>query len=343
MTTLQAQYGDLAGQIRSRGLLRPRPGSYAAHAAIVFGALAVVIVAMASWRHSWLLLLVAPCLAIISTQIGFLGHDVGHLQVTRNRLRSRVLGLLVGNLAGGLSYGWWVRKHNAHHAHPNDPDRDPDVAAGVFVWTRGQADRRTGAAAWATRHQAALFFPLLLGEALNLHVSSIRELFAPGLRHRTAEAATLTLHFVGYAGLLVATLTWPQTIAFVAIHKGMQGLYLGTAFAPSHKGMPVLDAEQSRDPLLRQILTSRNVRGSWLTTVALGGLNYQIEHHLFPSMPRANLRLAQPVVRAFCAERGVPYVECGAFACYAAGLRHLHQVGAGVRRSVTAMRPPDAS
>jgi fatty acid desaturase len=65
----------------------------------------------------------------------------------------------------------------------------------------------------------------------------------------------------------------------------------------------------------------------------LGGLNYQIEHHLFPSMPRANLRRAQPVVEEFCHERGISYLQTSAVASYAAAVRHLHDVGAGLRRS----------
>ena len=257
----------------------------------MFAALAAMVAAMVVWRDSWWLLLLAPGFGVIATQVGFLGHDVGHLQVTRNPTRMRLLGLVDGNLMGGMSFGWWVAKHNAHHAHPNDLETDPDVRAGVLVFDADQADHRSGLAAWTTRHQAFLFFPFLLGEAVNLHIASARELFTSGLRQRVTEGALMLTHYVLYVGLLVVTMTWPQALLFVAIHKGVQGLYLGCSFAPNHKGMPVLDAEQAADPLLRQVLTSRNVRGGPFTDAALGGLNYQIEHHLFPSMPRANLRL----------------------------------------------------
>jgi fatty acid desaturase len=135
-------------------------------------------------------------------------------------------------------------------------------------------------------------------------------------------------------------LTWPQALLFVAIHKGLQGVYLGCAFAPNHKGMPTLTSDQSRDPLLRQVLTSRNIRGGPVTDFVLGGLNYQIEHHLFPSMPRPNLRDAQPVVRRFCVAHGISYAESSARASYLAALRHLHAVGAEARQpSARAMGP----
>jgi len=325
-------YGELTAQIRELGLLRRRPWSYAVSFTLVLTALAAVVAVMVRFQDSWWLLLLAPVLGVIATQMGFLGHDVGHLQVTRNIARSRILGLVDGNLMGGLSYGWWVAKHNAHHAHPNDLEDDPDVRAGALVFDAGQATRRRGIAAWTTRHQAALFFPFLLGEAVNLHVASVRRLLTPGLRLRVPESLLLVAHFIAYVALLVTTLTWLQALLFVAIHKGVQGLYLGCSFAPNHKGMPTLDADQAADPLLRQVLTSRNIRGGPFIDAALGGLNYQIEHHLFPSMPRANLRHAQPVVQKFCSDRGIRYVQCSAIASYTAAVRHLHDVGGELRK-----------
>jgi fatty acid desaturase len=81
------------------------------------------------------------------------------------------------------------------------------------------------------------------------------------------------------------------------------------------------------------VLTSRNVRGSRLVDFALGGLNYQIEHHLFPSMPRPSLRRAQPLVRAFCAERRLAYSESSVFGSFVEALRHLHAAGAPLRQA----------
>ncbi len=109
------------------------------------------------------------------------------------------------------------------------------------------------------------------------------------------------------------------------------GVYLGCSFAPNHKGMPTLSKAEEADFLRRQVLTSRNVRRHWLTDVLLGGLNYQIEHHLFPSMPRPNLRRAQPIVEQFCAAARVPYLQTGPFTSYSQILRHLDTVGRATR------------
>ena len=91
--------------------------------------------------------------------------------------------------------------------------------------------------------------------------------------------------------------------------------------------MPLLSPDDELDYLRRQVLTSRNIRGGRFVDFVFGGLNYQIEHHLFPSMPRPNLRRAQALVRRFCQERQIPYAETSLPASYRLALRHLHAVG----------------
>jgi fatty acid desaturase len=142
----------------------------------------------------------------------------------------------------------------------------------------------------------------------------------------------LAAHAVAYVFLLVVALTWQQALVFFFLHQALFGIYLGCSFAPGHKGMPILAPAQAADPLLRQVLTSRNVTGGRVAEVVMGGLNYQIEHHLFPSMPRPHLHRAQRVVQGFCEERGVSYAQASPIETYTAVLRHLNAVGNNLRR-----------
>jgi fatty acid desaturase len=325
-------YAQLAAEIRALGLMERRPLFYAGLLALTLLALAATVAGLVLLHHSWWALLLAPVLGVVSTQTAFFGHDATHRQISRRERPSRLLGLAAGNLLNGLSYGWWLDKHNAHHAHPNDLESDPDVYAGAVIFDDSQAVGRRGLAGWVTRHQAWLYFPMLTLEALNLHASSVRAVLHPGLRHRRVEVALLAAHFTAYVVLVLTTLTWQQALVFVAVHQCVFGVYLGLSFAPGHKGMPVLGPEQAADPLLRQVLTSRNVRGGRVAEMVLGGLNFQIEHHLFPSMPRPNLHRAQRVVRRFCEERGVSYAEVSALETYVTVVRHLDAVGADLRR-----------
>jgi fatty acid desaturase len=167
-------------------------------------------------------------------------------------------------------------------------------------------------------------------------VSSVRAVLRPGLRHRWLEGGLLLAHLGGYLALLFTVLPPGKALAFLAVHQGLFGIYLGCTFAPNHKGMPTLTGDDRPDFLRRQVLTSRNVRGGRFIDALLGGLNYQIEHHLFPSMPTPNLRRAQPIVRAYCERLGLSYECTGLFDSYARALRHLHEAGAPLRRPARA-------
>ncbi|WP_406072621.1 fatty acid desaturase family protein [Micromonospora sp. NBC_01638] len=334
-----SDYAQLSRRISQAGLLERRPGWYVTRIAFTLGAFVAGWVAVFLLGDSWWQLPLAALMAVATTQVAFLGHDAGHRQMFRRRGPSELVGLLAGNVAVGISYGWWVDKHNRHHANPNHEDEDPDVGAGALVWTPEQAQETRGINRWLAKRQAYLFFPMLLLEGLSLHVASIRAIvgrepdgrYTTPMRHRAVEAVLLVAHTAGYVALLLAVMSPVKALLFAAVHQALWGFYMGCAFAPNHKGMPMPTAEDELDFLRKQVLTSRNVRGSRLVDTTLGGLNYQIEHHLFPNMPRANLRRAQPIVRAYCSEQGIPYAETGLVESYRQALGHLHAVGQPLR------------
>jgi fatty acid desaturase len=326
-----SEYATLLRQVKNAGLLDRRRGYYIAKMIVTGSLLAAGWAGFVVLGDSWWQLLVAAFLAFVFAQLGFIGHDAGHRQIFRTARANYLTGILHANLAIGLSYGWWVDKHNRHHARPNHEDHDPDVQIGALAFTANQARAKTGPIRFIARHQRYLFLPLLLLEAAQLHISSIRALAHGRLRHRPAEAALLALHLIGYLAALLLVLSPVKALAFLIVQQGLFGLYLGLSFAPNHKGMPVLTVDEKMDYLRRQVLTSRNIRGGWLTDFLLGGLNYQIEHHLFPSMPRPSLRRSQPLIRAFCQQHGVSYLNTSLIHSYAQALRHLHDVGQPLR------------
>jgi fatty acid desaturase len=320
-------FATLRRQITDAGLLERRPAYYSVKIT------ATVLTFLLGWAafvwigDSWWQLLTAPALGVLTTQVAFLGHDGGHRQVFHGRRGNDLLGLLLGDLLVGLSFGWWLDKHNRHHANPNTEDRDPDIAGNALVFTSSQAlGRRSRLARVLTRKQAWLFFPMLTLEGFHLHIASV--LYVLGHRDRKArvEAALLVAHLVIFLSVLLLVLSPVRALAFLALEQGFFGVYMGCSFAPNHKGMPILSADAENDFLSKQVITSRNVRGGRFTDLALGGLNYQIEHHLFPSMPRPNLRRAQPIVRDYCRSVDLPYVETGLLRSYRIVLRHLDAV-----------------
>ncbi|TWP53269.1 acyl-CoA desaturase [Lentzea tibetensis] len=317
-----SEFAELSRVIKKAGLLRRRSGHYILRMTLNLVVFAGTWVAFAFLGDSWWQMFTAAVLAVMCTQLAFIGHDAGHKQIFSARQWNDVTGLVHGGLTG-VSYGWWVNKHNRHHANPNHEDEDPDVDISVLAFTTRQGAEKRGLLRWMSRHQAWLFFPLLLLEGIALHWSSIS-------KSRPFERVLMIGHVVVYLAAVFYVLSPGLAVAFIAVHQGLWGLYMGCSFAPNHKGMPILTADHNLDFLRKQVLTSRNVRGGWLVDFTLGGLNYQIEHHLFPNMPRPHLRRAQTIVRDFCAERGIDYAQCGLFRSFGYVLQHLSEVSRAI-------------
>ncbi|MBM7808008.1 fatty acid desaturase [Geodermatophilus bullaregiensis] len=325
-------YGELSRQVQAAGLLQRRRAWYWTQMLVMTGAFAGVWVAFALLGDSWLQLGVAAVLAVVVTQFGFLAHDAAHRQVFGSARWNDWAARVMAGAFAGLSAGWWSHKHSRHHSAPNQEGRDPDIGLGVLAFTPAAAAPRTGLAAWLTARQGWAFFPLLLLEGLNLHVASLQVLVTRrDLAHRRVELVLVVGRLAGYLAAVLLVLSPGKAAAFLAVQLGVFGLLLGGAFAPNHKGMPIVPEGARVDFLRRQVLMSRNIDGGLLTDAAMGGLNYQIEHHLFPSMPRPNLRRAQPIVRAFCRANGVTYTQTSLVGSYGIVVRYLNAVGLGAR------------
>ena len=325
----ESDFGPLVAVVKEHDLLRRRRGKYVVSVlgdSLLLVATVVILVAAAG---SWWALCAALPLALWSARIGFLGHDAGHRQVARRPEINRRMGLLLANVLSGMSQGWWDRKHNRHHANPNDVEKDPDVSTGVIAWTPEQAgDDRGPVLKWLAAHQGYAFVPLLTLEGFNLKVASIMDVVK---RLAWFEISLMVLHYVLYFGLLSLVLSPLQVIAFFVVHQAIFGLHLGLAFAPNHKGMPMPQPGEHWTHLQRQVLTSRNVRAHPVTDWLMGGLNYQVEHHLFPSIPRHSMGALKPFVMQHCATQGLPYTETSAPRSYAIALAYLHEVGTELR------------
>ncbi|MDF9816225.1 fatty acid desaturase [Streptomyces sp. SPB162] len=258
-----SEYAELMRHVRGAGLLERRTAYYCVKIGVTAAMLVAGIAAFATVGDSWWQLGTAAYLATVFAQLGFIAHDAGHQQIFRRRAANAVVGLVHANLLIGFSYGWWVTKHNLHHAHPNEAGRDPDVAAGAIVFTPEEARVLRGPARLLARWQAWLFLPLLLLEGANLHALSVGALLRRRGRNSLMELGLLALHGAEFLTAVLLVLPPVKALVFMAVQQGLFGLSLGCAFAPNHKGMPM--PEHSTDYLRRQVLTSRNVRGGRIT------------------------------------------------------------------------------
>lgn len=298
---------------------------------IIDALLALSVVLLLTVHVFWFQCLNALFMAFVFSQIGFIGHDAGHRQSSNSTRLNDLIGFIHGNLFIGMSFSWWMEKHNRHHAHPNEVDSDPDIDLPFLSFTTEDATAKRGILRFVAAHQAWFFFPLLALVAIHLQINSIRFLLQGKARHAPTEIALLLLHYAGYFALLLIALPPWQALAFLLIHKMATGLYLGSVFAPNHKGMLIVEQGSTMDFLHRQVLTARNVRAHPILDTWYGGLNYQIEHHLFPAMPRSSLARAQRLIRDYCQQHAISYHETGMVRSYREILAALHDIGAPLR------------
>ncbi|KAG6024034.1 hypothetical protein E4U41_001875 [Claviceps citrina] len=271
----------------------------------------------------------AICLGLFWHQIMFTAHDAGHRAITSDFTIDTLIGLFIADFCCGLSMGWWKSSHNVHHLVTNQPEHDPDIQniplfatcpsffkslrssyyQFTFVWDK--------AAEIIVPYQKYIYYPVMGIARFNLyllswiHVLSKRSSSLGSSKAwwiRPTEIAFMACYWFLFGYLLVwRTLpTWTLRVAFVLVSHVVT-MPLHVQITLSHWGMSTSDLGEDESFPQRQLRTTMDVDcPGWLDFIH-GGLQFQAVHHLFPRMPRHNLRKAQRMVKEFCADTGIPY------------------------------------
>lgn len=327
-----AEYAELRRLLEQEGLFASQPFYYVGVVSMVLIALAASLTLLMSVKLFALQLLNAVFLGLIFCQLSYVVHDAGHGQIFRSSRRNHLLGTLVTNLILGMSYGYWRESHNRHHANPNQVDLDPDIEVSLMAFTEEQARTKMGLSRFITMYQAYLFVPMLFFDSFRRRKESIQFLFR---KKAMKEIVLVIAHYVLIAIFLFSVFAIWKAILFFLIQQASYGLFVALVFAPNHKGMPLLPKDVEMDFLRRQVITTRNVRSNPFIDFWSGALNHQIEHHLFPNMPRNNLKASRRFVREFCAAHGIAYTETSAFDSFRQTLSYLHRVSGPLRLRVS--------
>ena len=331
--TTPSGFGPLLARVKEAGLLRRSQVFYVSLLATLALALGGAITGFILLGDSWFQLLIAGALGVIFTQIAFIGHEASHRQVLSSNTANDRLGRVLASGVVGLSYSWWMNKHTRHHGNPNVIGRDPDIEVDTVSFVDADAAKARGLRALITRHQGKLFFPLLAFEGINLHVKSFAHAFGKGkVDNRPLEITLLLARTAGILLPVFLVLPLGMAFAFVGVQLAVFGFYMGASFAPNHIGMTMFTADTKPDFLRKQVLSSRNIRGGWPMTILLGGLNFQAEHHLFPSMARPHLAAAAKLVRDACSREGIAYTETSLREAFRVVQNYMSTVGRSAPR-----------
>ena len=321
-------YKQVSQVVRETGLLQRAGWFYIFVAAGLAVALGGLVTGFILLGDSWFQLLIAAGLGLVLTQVAFLAHEAAHRQIlTSGPANFRLARILAAGVVG-ISYSWWDSKHTKHHGNPNQVGKDPDIEVDTISFLETDAAQSRGIVRLITRKQGWLFFPLLTLEGLNLHYLGVKHLVtSKKAKGRWIELGLIALRFAIVLIPVFLMLPLGMAFAFMGVQLAVFGVYMGASFAPNHKGMPIIDPNARLDFFSKQVRTSRNIRGGWWATWLMGGLNYQVEHHLFPNMPRPHLSKAREIVRDYCVSNDVPYTETSLLRSYAIVIEYLNRVG----------------
>ncbi|KYK54086.1 fatty acid desaturase [Drechmeria coniospora] len=283
--------------------------------------------------HQWYLTS-AVFLGLFWHQIMFTAHDAGHRAITQNFVADTLIGMFIADFCCGLSIGWWKSSHNVHHLITNQPEHDPDIQnlplfatcpsffkslrssyynGFVFVWDK--------ASELLVPYQKYTYYPVMGIARFNLYLLSWLHVLSSrssGLGSskawwiRPTEMAFMACYWFlfGYLLLLRTLPDWPTRVAFVLVSHVIT-MPLHVQITLSHWGMSTSDLGEVESFPQRQLRTTMDVDcPAWLDWIH-GGLQFQAVHHLFPRLPRHNLRRVQALVKEFCAETGIPYSILG--------------------------------
>ncbi|KAI8967435.1 delta-6 fatty acid desaturase [Mycotypha africana] len=284
------------------------------------------------WGRSsnWAVLASAVIVGLFWQQCGWLAHDYAHYQVIKDPIVNDLFLVTFGNLVQGFSLSWWKNKHNTHHAATNVSGEDPDIdTAPILLWDEFAAANYYGSlkdnasrfdrfiAEHILPHQTRYYFFILAFARLSWAIQSViysyrHESISSKPRFITlSERIFLLIHwaFFTYCTVAWTGYRWQSIILFFVVSQITTGYLLALVFAMNHNGMPVLSPEQAtRTEFYElQVITGRDVNCSFLGDWIMGGLNYQIEHHVFPEMPRHNLSKIKPMVKQLAKKYDIPY------------------------------------
>lgn len=311
------------------GLMRPTPVRY----------LLLVAAASALFASAYIGLYFAEGLGRVAAilaaaygvvQFAFIGHDAGHYEASRRPYLNDWLGQIGMTIISGLSFSYWRKQHNLHHKFSQDETQDPDMQSDAVALYAGALGSRRGIGKWTVRWQAPLLFGMYA-----LHIFQLRyDGWAHVWRNKESsatDAVLLALHFVLWLAVPAYFLGPAVACTNYVIVSMLCGLIYGPVFVTNHVGADSFSPDDGVSYWRRQILGSRNVTCWPLFDFHFAGLNFQIEHHLFPGMSRYHYRKLSPIVRQVCEREGLTYRQESFPRAIWSVLAHLHNLSAAYK------------
>lgn len=305
------ELGSLRLELRAAGVFEHRELRSWIKLGVLLAGIAGCLVALASTGW-WLGFVALPVAAVLATSMAMFGHEGSHRSFSASPARNAVVAYFAFPMFSGLGTLYWKEKHDRlHHGHPNVEGVDPDIKPFPFASSRGGHEQCGPGERWFQRHfQRYGFWPMSTLMAIGMRRSSILYLARYPKKHGFTrawflDAACMSAHYVGWLVIPIMIWGWGAGIAVYLGIWGGVGVCLALVFAPAHIGLPVL-SKQNND-WLHQVETTRNLAMPRFVSFFFIGLDYQVEHHLFPKIPHQHLPRAAAITSAWCARHGIEH------------------------------------
>lgn len=302
------RYHQLVNEVLTAGLFKRTYLSYAFLAAAAVVGLASSLYFVTIFESVWAQVLNGIWFACWSMQCAMLAHDLSHGEVFQSTRKNHFFALVIWSFVAGLSERYWYQKHSSHHENPNHDGHDPDVDI-PFVLDHSQIKNHSPfIIKYLLPYQHILFWITLPLVYVWIIQTSLLHLLSGLNRRAGIELSLILSHYVLLFTFVFLSTPLSGALAFMSGYFIVGGAYMGIAFAPNHKSETVIDSTAAYS-WVYQITSTRNIYPTRLTSFMLGGLNFQVEHHLFPTMSRYHYRQAQQIVKAFCSREQISYSE----------------------------------
>jgi len=310
-----ADWDKMITEVHNAGLLKTSAMWYFYKTASTIG---LFPLAMFAHAYGWYFVS-AVLVGLFWQQLGWLSHEYCHHQVFPTRTAGNKMAIFLGNFLQGFSSSWWKDRHNSHHAVTNILEADPDIDnIPMLAWAPSDLAKTPQWARRTIQYQAYYFLFILPVLRLTWCFQSV--LFVRAMKtsqyqtyrdEYVVEAVGLFLHWVWVVYMQLQFPDVLSSLMFFLISQLLAGFGIAIVVFFNHYSCDKYQPELAGNWVCLQLFTTRNMTPGLFTDWICGGLNYQIEHHLFPTMPRHNLTKASVYIKRFCAENRLPYLCCG--------------------------------
>ncbi|XP_049747715.1 fatty acid desaturase 2-like protein FADS2B [Elephas maximus indicus] len=327
---LVEDFREMRRLLEAKNMFKANLGFYFLHLAqiLILEALAWLLV----WNFGscWTVtILISFLLTISQAQSSFLQHDVGHLCVFKKSKWNHLMHKFVMCHLKGFSTNWWNYQHSQHHVKPNIYPKDPDINMGPLFVVGDLQPVKYGKKKmkYINYEKQHLYFYMILLPLLMPVYFNLQSMQAVYLQRYWVDMAWISSFYIRYFITFGPFYGIFGTVLLIYFVKLLESPWIAYVTQMSHIPMK-MSLEENWDWFSTQVLTTCNVEQSFFNDWFTGHLNFQIEHHLFPTMPRHNYHKVAPLVRSLCAKHGLQYVKKPLLQAFGDIVRTLKKSGA---------------